>query len=417
MAILALGVNHQSAPVELRERVSIAPDSTVPALQDLHANTGIDEAAILSTCNRTELYLSSDHSALKKVAQWLHSFQDLPQAHLEPYLYLHQDDAAVRHILRVAAGLDSMVLGEPEILGQMKQAYKFAQAASTLSRPMARLFEHSFTTAKRVRTQTEIGAHPVSVAYTAITLAKRVFGDLEEQSVMMVGAGETIELTARHLREQHVRQMIVANRTLSNAQALANRMRASAISLHELPEHLHKADILITSTGSQQPIISQSMLESASKSRKHKPMLAIDLAVPRDIEAGAAELPDVYLYTIDNLKDVAEQNMNSRRAAAADAEAIIETQVDNYMLWLREQNAAFAIRSIRAEADAEKERHIEKAKRALARGANPEEVVDALAHQLTQKLLHNQTSGLRKLAAKERPELLNQIVETLQKKS
>ena len=319
MALIALGLNHLTAPLDLREKVAFAPDATSGALSDLASQPGVKEAMILSTCNRTELYVEVDAGAETAAQRWLLDHHGLTERRLDEFLYRHEDNAAVRHLFRVATGLDSMVLGEPQILGQVKDAYQTARSAGTLRTSMERLLQQTFAVAKRVRTDTRIGANPVSVAYTAVRMAERLFTNLADACVMLIGAGETIELAARHLSESKVRRLIVANRTLENAQALAGRFGAYAISLGDLPQHLAEADIVISSTASTLPIIRRDLIERAIRARKHRPMFLVDIAVPRDIEPAVAEVDDVFLYTVDDLKQVIDDNLRSRQAAANEA--------------------------------------------------------------------------------------------------
>jgi glutamyl-tRNA reductase len=406
MSILAIGINHISAPVQLRERVAIAPDSTVDALRELNASPGIVESAILSTCNRTEIYCSSELPRSDQPIRWLHRFHEFGDGELDPFVYRHHDRHAVRHMLRVATGLDSMVLGEPEILGQMKNAYQMARSASTLGAPLERLFQHTFAVAKRVRTHTAIGRNPVSVAFTAVTLAKRLFGDLSKQTVLAIGAGETIELVARHLVEHDVEHLMVANRSLARARELADRFCGSAISLSDLGEHLAKADIIISSTGAMTPVLHLAPIQEALKTRKRRPIFIVDLAVPRDVEPAVAELNDIYLYTIDDLKEVAEQGRQSRNEAATEAEAMIDLQTNDYMGWLKSLDAAQTISEYRHRADDWRKLMLDRAHRQLAAGKPPEQVIEKLAHALTQRLLHDPTDRVRDAATRGRHDLL-----------
>ncbi len=406
MSILAVGINHATAPLEIRERIAIAPEATVDALQNLSATAGVDEAAILSTCNRTELYCSLVSGDPAGPGRWLHRYHRLDDRHLDPFLYRHQDAAAVRHMLRVAAGLDSMVVGEPEILGQMKSAYRLAQDAATLSKPLDRLFQHTFAVAKQIRSRTDIGRNPVSVAYTEVILARRVFADLSDLTVLLVGAGDTMELTARHLSDQRIRQLLVANRTLSRATELAARFRGSAIGLDELDQHLAKADLVISSTGAGEPVIRLAAVVAAIRERKRRPIFMIDLAVPRDIEPGVAELEDVYLYTIDDLRAVAEAGHDQRRLEAEKAAGLIELEVEEFMNWLRSLDAVASIRGYREQALAHSHDLVAAAQRQIQAGTPAAEVVERLAHALTRRLLHQPTTRIRAAAASGRRDLL-----------
>jgi glutamyl-tRNA reductase len=406
MSIFAVGINHESAPVKIRERIAIAPEATVDALHNLTQLPGVSEAAILSTCNRTELYCCTEPMAENAPAAWLHHYHELDTGKLNQFLYSHRDDQAVRHMLRVATGLDSMVLGEPEILGQMKSAYRLARSAETLGAPLERLFQHTFSVAKRVRTDTAIGENPVSVAFTAVTLAKRVFGDLSRQNVLFVGAGETIELAARHLVSNKVAHVMVANRTLSKAQDLANRIGGSAIPLHAIDDHLAKADLLLCSTGAREPIIHLDAVKAAIVKRKRRPMFMVDLAVPRDVAEEVGELSDVYLYTIDDLKEAAEAGKAGRKQAALEAESMVDLQVEDFMRWLRSLSAVASIREYRDRAMTARDELVEQAVRQLAAGKSVEDTLNALANRLTQRFLHTPSLRMRQAAAHGRDDLL-----------
>jgi len=412
MALIALGLNHLTAPLDLREKVAFAPEATAGALSDLAHQPGVNEAMILSTCNRTELYVDVEPGAEGIAQRWLLDHHGLTERRLDEFLYRHEDNAAVRHLFRVATGLDSMVLGEPQILGQVKDAYQTARSAGTLRTSMERLLQQTFAVAKRVRTDTRIGANPVSVAYTAVRMAERLFADLSDACVMLIGAGETIELAARHLSESKVRRLIVANRTLENAQALAGRFGAYAISLTDLAQHLAEADIVISSTASREPIIQSELIENAIRARKHRPMFLVDIAVPRDIDPSVAELDDVFLYTVDDLKQVIDDNLRSRQAAAGEAEAIIDLQVEHYLAWRRALDVRNPLAAVRADAEAQRDAALEKARALLAGGRTPEQALEFLAHTLTNKLLHAPSANLRAAALRGDVELLR-AAETL----
>ena len=398
MALIALGLNHLTAPLDLREKVAFTPDTTAGALSDLARQPGVNEALILSTCNRTELYVDVDPGAETTPQRWLSTQHGLTERRIDEFLYRHEDDRAVRHLFRVATGLDSMVIGEPQILGQVKDAYQAARSAGCLRAPMERLLQQTFAVAKRVRTDTRIGANPVSVAYTAVRLAENVFADLADACVLLIGAGETIELAARHLAESKVRRLIVANRTLENAQALASRFGAYAIGLNDLPQHLAEADIVIASTASREPVISRAMVEDALRTRRRRPMFLVDIAVPRDIDAGVATLDDAFLYTIDDLKQVIDDNLRSRQAAAREAEAMIDLQVEHYSAWRRALDLRNPLPALRHEAETQRDAVLAKARQLLAAGRTPDQALDFLAHTLTNKLLHAPSANLRAAA-------------------
>ncbi|HZX90358.1 MAG TPA: glutamyl-tRNA reductase [Rudaea sp.] len=406
MALIAVGLNHLTAPLDLREKVAFAPEVTPRALSDLARQPGVNEALILSTCNRTELYVDVTPGAESVPRRWLSEQHRLTEGRIDEFLYHHADDAAVRHLFRVATGLDSMVLGEPQILGQVKDAYQTARSAGSLRAPMERLMQQTFAVAKRVRSDTRIGASPVSVAFTAVRLAERLFADISQACVLLIGAGETIELAARHLAESRARRLIVANRTLENAQALATRFGAYAIGLHDLPQHLAEADIVISSTASREPVISRAMVEDALRVRRRRPMFLVDIAVPRDIAADVAELDDAYLYTIDDLKQVIDENLRSRQAAAVEAEAIIDLQVGHYQAWRRALELRNPLAGLRREAEAQRDQTLAKARALLASGRTPEQALEFLAHTLTNKLLHTPSANLREAAQRGDVELL-----------
>ncbi len=406
MSLLALGLNHRTAPVTIRERVAFAPERLPAALADLQRLEGVEEAAILSTCNRTELYLSGDIADGEPLIRWLGTYHRLEGNALEPYLYRYPDRNAVRHLFRVACGLDSMVLGEPQILGQLKSAYQDASRAGTLGVLLERLFQHTFAVAKQIRSDTEIGAHPVSVAFAAVGLAHQIFGELSRHTVLLIGAGETMELAARHLHEHGARRMIVANRNVDRARQLAARFGGYAIGLPDLPNHLEEADVVISSTGSQLPILGKGSVERAVKARKHRPVFMVDLAVPRDVEPEVDDLDDVYLYTVDDLREVVRDNMESRREAATQAEEIVDLQVARYMAWLRSLDAVDTIRACRARSEALRQEVLARARRRLAQGKPPEEVLEYLAYTLTNKFLHEPCVSLRRAGAEGHRELI-----------
>jgi glutamyl-tRNA reductase len=398
MPLIALGLNHLTAPVSLREQVAFDADAAGEALLELSREPGVEEAMILSTCNRTELYVGVAAGAEDTPRAWLNRHHRLTPGKLDEFLYRHDEGDAVRHMFRVATGLDSMVLGEPQILGQVKDAYQQARVAQSLKAPLDRLMQHTFAVAKRVRTDTRIGAHTVSVAFTAVRLAEQVFADIEQACVLLIGAGDTIELAARHLAEKKARRLIVANRTLESAQELAGRYGGYAISLADLPQHLAEADIVISSTAARQPIVTRGMVEQAMAARKRKPMFMVDIAVPRDIDEAVRELPDVYLYGIDDLQQVIDDNRRSRAAAAHDAEAIIDLQVDRYMAWRQALTVKNPALDMRQHAEGYRDEVLGKARAMLANGKSPEEALAFLANTLTNKLLHHPSARLREAA-------------------
>ncbi len=414
MTLLALGINYNTAPVSIRERLAFSADILHNALQDLLCVNEINEAAILSTCNRTEFYCSTQSDNQNILIDWIVQNKQLTPNDLTPYLYSYHDNETIRHMFRVACGLDSMILGEPQILGQMKTAYQTACDAGTIGKLLGKLFQHTFTAAKKVRTDTAIGSSPVSVAFAAVQLAQQIFDKLSEQTALLIGAGETIELTARHLTQQGIGRIIIANRTFEKAHLLAQQFNGYAISLAEIPNHLAEADIVIASTGSTLPILGKGSVESALKKRKRKPMFMVDLAVPRDIEAEVEQLTDVYLYTVDDLQHTIEQNMNSRRQAAQQAEEIIDTQVDHFLAWLRAQNAQTLIKDYRSQAEMFRDEALQKALLSLNNGVSAEMALQRLAHTLTNKLIHTPSTQIRVAAENERHDLLTAALEIFQ---
>lgn len=407
MTLFAFGINHKTAPVEIREKVAFAPEKLPQALQDLLSQAAVSEVAIVSTCNRTELYCGLENADPETVIDWFRQYHHLLPEEVAPYLYTHADNQVVQHLLRVASGLDSLVLGEPQILGQIKEAYTTASNAGTIGRQLNRLFQHTFAVAKQVRTDTAIGASPVSVAFAAVGLAKQIFSDLSELKVLLIGAGDTIELVARHLHEQKVKGIIVANRTVERAQTLAQQFDGEAIALADMPARLADIDILISSTASQLPILGKGAVERALKIRKHRPIFMVDIAVPRDIEPEVGDLNDVYLYTVDDLQTVIKKGHQSRSEAATQAEEIIESQVEHFMSWLQSLEAVDTIRSYREEAEKLRDEALQQAQRQLAAGKDPDQVVQELARTLTNKLTHEPSVQLNRAAYDGRNDLLN----------
>jgi len=401
--LLAIGINHDSASVEIRERVSFAPEKITSALESLLSGPALEEAVILSTCNRTELYLltsaGADFGATgDAVVGWLEQTHQLASGALDNVIYRHHGSKAFTHLVRVASGLNSMVLGEPQIFGQLKSAYAVAEEAGAVSGGLGRLFPEGFRIAKKVRTDTAIGENPVSVAFSAVDLAGHIFSDLSRCTAMLIGAGETIELVARHLREANLGRLLIANRTLARAELLAEQFGAEAILLADAPDHLGEADIVISSTASQLPILGKGAVERAVKQRRHRSILMVDLAVPRDIEPEVADLSDIYLYTVDDLRDVIEENLKLRASEASKADQIISAGIDTLEEELRTRQSADVVRSYRESALSIQETELAKALKSLERGDTAESVVARLARDLTNKLIHAPTMGLRRLA-------------------
>jgi glutamyl-tRNA reductase len=397
MVIFALGINHKTAPVALREQVAFAPEQLPEALRELTTLTSISDAVILSTCNRTELYFNGTATQAEQVIVWLAQFHAIECAELQPHLYLHQDNAAAEHLMQVASGLDSLVLGEPQILGQVKQAYNQARNAGTVNPQFERLFQKTFAVAKQVRTETDIGANAVSVAFAAVSLARQIFGNLAKVRVLLIGAGETIELVAKHLQEQGAGALVVANRTYDRAVQLAQQFSATAITLAQVPAKLADADIVISSTASTLPIVGKGMVEQALKQRKHKPMFLVDLAVPRDIEQQVADLEDAYLYTVDDLQSIVSQNMNNRQQAAEQARQMISIGVAEFQQWLMLQGSVDWVRDYRQRCDQVRTELLAKAVNQLSAGQDAEKVLAELATKLSNRLMHSPTKAIRHL--------------------
>lgn len=414
MPLLALGINHKTASVAVRERVAFSPDQLADALRQAHGFAQLKEIAILSTCNRTELYCSTELEGTRGVLEWLGQYHGLPLGDLEACTYAHWDESAARHMMRVASGLDSLVLGEPQILGQLKSAYAAAQDQGLVGAELGRLFQQTFSIAKKVRTDTAIGENPVSVAYAAVSLAQHIFSDLKDSRALLIGAGETIELVARHLMQAGVKQITVANRTLPRAVQVAEQFNGRAVMLGDIPEVLPEADIVIASTASQLPILGKGAVEVALKKRKHRPIFMVDIAVPRDIEPQVAELDDVYLYTVDDLREVIEENQRSRETAAKEAESIVEQGALDFMRQLRSLAVVDTVTQLRSRYEQLRDEEVQAALRQLQSGKNPEEVVARMAHRLTNKMLHHPTIQLRKASAEERVELIEAAQELFQ---
>jgi glutamyl-tRNA reductase len=432
MQLLAIGINHHTAPLALRERVAFPLDRIKPALQMLRtawypgtADAGqgaprietlaglpaLDgqsaEAAILSTCNRTELYCATDdHAAREHAITWLSQYHNVPVDELAPHVYALPQSEAVRHAFRVASGLDSMVLGETQILGQLKDAVRTASEAGALGTYLNQLFQRTFAVAKEVRGQTEIGAHSVSMAAAAVRLAHRIFDNISKQKVLFIGAGEMIELCATHFAAQNPRELVVANRTAERGSKLADRFNGRAMPLADLPSRLHEFDIVVSCTASTLPIIGLGAVESAIKARRHRPIFMVDLAVPRDIEPEVGQLEDVFLYTVDDLGSIVREGNAMRQAAVAQAEAIIETRVANFMQWLDARSVVPVIRQLHGHADAMRVAELDRAQKMLARGEDPSAVLEALSVALTNKFMHGPTNALNRAAGDKREQLV-----------
>ena len=404
MSLYALGLNHATAPLAVREQIAFSPDALAHALRDLLTRPSVKEAAILSTCNRTELYVRSPEP--RPVVAWLEEFHRVPKDSLAPYLYTLPREQAVTHAFRVASGLDSMVLGEPQILGQMKQAVRHAESAGTLGLVLNRLFQRTFAVAKDVRTQTDIGSASISMAAASVKLAERLFPSIGEQRLLLIGAGEMIDLTATHFAARHPKSITIANRTLERGKELAARFNAEAITLNEMPDRLQEFDIIVTCTASTLPILGKGLLERVIKARRHAPVFIVDLAVPRDVEPEAAELDDVFLYSVDDLTNIVKDNLQIRKEAVVQAEEMIAAQAGSFLRWLEGRTVVPTITALHGHHDQLRATELERARKLLAGGAAPDQVLEALARGLTNKFLHAPTQALNKAGDAERAELV-----------
>jgi glutamyl-tRNA reductase len=395
MAVWALGINHTTAPLDMRGRFAFGMDQIGPHLSGLRQSLGrSSEAAIVSTCNRTEVYCAGDEAELERTLAWLAQSGGIHTDELRSHAYVLQDAHAARHAFRVASGLDSMVLGEPQILGQMKDAMRAADAAGALGSTLSQLFQRSFAVAKEVRTSTEIGAHSISMAAAAVRLAGNLFEDLGEVQVLFVGAGDMIELCATHFATKTPRKMAIANRTLERGERLASRFGAEVMHLADLPDRLHEFDVVISCTASTLPIVGLGAVERALKKRKHRPMFMLDLAVPRDIEPEVRALEDIYLYTVDDLSSVVQTAQASRKAAVAQAEAIVDAGVQSFLHWIEQRSAVPLIQQLQAQTDEWRALELARARKAIARGVDVDVVLEALSKGLTQKMLHGPMAEL-----------------------
>jgi glutamyl-tRNA reductase len=396
MAVWALGINYHTAPVDIRGRFAFAMDQIEPHLQGLRQSLSrMPEAAIVSTCNRTEIYCAGEHPELEPTLGWLAQSAGITSNDLRHHTYSLENERAARHAFRVASGLESMVLGEPQILGQMKDAVRAADAAGSLGTTLSQMFQRSFAVAKEVRTSTEIGAHSISMAAAAVRLAGQLFEDLGEVRVLFVGAGEMIELCVTHFAAKNPKSIAIANRTLERGEKLASHFGGEVMRLGDLPERLHEFDAVISCTASALPIIGLGAVERALKRRKHRPMFMVDLAVPRDIETEVKELEDIYLYTVDDLASVVQTAQANRQAAVAQAEAIVDAGVQNFMHWIDQRHSVPLIQQLNAQADEWRATEMARARKMLAKGESVETVLEALSRGLTQKMLHGAMAELR----------------------
>ncbi len=414
MYLFAFGMNHHQTPVSIRERVAFPADVMMTALQDLRHQPHVEEAAILSTCNRMEIYCHT--SEPNQVIAWLCQYHQLSPDQVQQYLYTLPNDEAVKHAFRVASGLDSMVLGEAQILGQMKQAVRCAEEAGTLGTILYKLFQNTFAVAKKVRTQTAIGTQSVSMAAAAVRIGEQIFGKIQDQKILFIGAGEMIELCVTHFHAQQPQKIMIANRTLSHAQELASRfIGATSCNLQDLNLHLSEFDVVITSTGSALPILGKGLVQRALKQRKYRPMLLIDLAVPRDIEPEVSELSDAFLYTVDDLAQIVQNGVETRQAAVLDAEVIIDHNVTEFMHWVQRRETVPVIRMIHDYAERQRRHELERAQKRLTKGEDPEKIIEELSRALMNKLVHPQVNSLNQMVGQEQRyaiRVLNDIYHT-----
>ena len=414
MELIIVGVNHHTAPIALREKVAFTPDKIATALKHLVNDQDLSELAILSTCNRTELYAVKPQLDPNGIVDWLAEYHQLPKDELADSIYVHQGKAAISHVMRVAIGLDSMVLGEPQILGQLKDSFRLAQASGVMGSDLNRLSQQTYRVAKHVRSTTSIGENPVSVASTAVVLASQLFADISTCNALLIGAGETSELVGKHLRGAGISNITIANRSLANAESLAEVLDGQAVSLNDLAAHLDTTDILISSTASDIPILGKGTVERAIKARRHKPIFMVDLAVPRDIEPEVNELADVYLYSMDDLQAIIADNLNSRADAAKDAELQIELAVDQFLKDAKSLDATDTLVKFRKSNETIKTKELEKALKSLKKGDDPESVLKVFASQLTNKLIHIPSVQIKQATIDERHDVLDAVEQLCQ---
>ena len=406
MPLLTTGISHHTATLEIREKIAITRTDYIKRINELNALEGVEEVVVVSTCNRTEIYSIGPKQSREQIRQWLQSKGNLTDAEMEEHCYVRERDQAVQHLFRVSGGLESLVLGESQIVGQLKESWQMAHQAGAVGKVLDRLFQHAFATGKKIRSKTRIGEHPVSVAYTTVMLAKQIFGDLTSKTVILVGAGEMVELCGRHLHDRGVSSLIIANRSLDRATALAEQFDAHAVSLVNLPDVLYKADILISSTASQEPVLHAKAIKAALKQRRNQPMFLVDIAVPRDIHPDVGKLGNVYLYTIDDLQKVVDTNMSKRSEAAKSASGDVSEAVDEFMRWLNSARAAVYLKNLHKHARMNSEELVKKALRKIKAGKDPEKVITQLANTLANRILHIPSTRLRQAAEEQDDELL-----------
>jgi len=406
MPLLTTGISHHTAPLETREKIAIARADYANQVKELHQLDGVEEVVVVSTCNRTEIYSVGPKQSCEQVRRWLQTKGDLSVIEMDKHCFVREREHAVHHLFRVAGGLESLVLGESQIVGQLKESWQMAHEAGGVGKVLDRLFQHAFATGKLIRSKTGIGEHPVSVAYTTVMLAKQIFGDLASKTVILVGAGEMINLCGRHLHDKGVSNLIIANRNYDRATELAEQFGAHAVSLTDLPGVLHKADILITSTASQQPVLHAEPVKDALRQRRNQPMFLVDIAVPRDIHPDVGKLGNVFLYTIDDLQRVVDENLSRRSEAAEAASGDVNESVEEFMRWLNSARASVYLQKLHKHARLNSEELAARALRKIEAGQDPEQVITQLANTLAKRILHLPSTRLRQAAEERDDELL-----------
>ena len=407
MAFHVLGISHHSAPLDVREKLAFAPERQPEALAELAGQPGVSEAVLVSTCNRTEVYCQAEDPAAARA--WLCAAAERVGLDVDRYVYVHSGESAVRHAFRVASGLDSMVLGEPQILGQVKQSVRVAEGAGTVGGQLGKLFQQTFAVAKQVRTETALGQHSISMSSAALKLAQNVYGDLSRTRLLLIGVGEMVELAATYFVAQRPMAVVVANRTLARGEAFAEKFEGTAIALADLPNRIHEFDIILTATASTLPILGKGLIESALKARKRKPMFIVDFAVPRDVEAEVAILEDVFLYTVDDLGRLVQQGAEARRGAMDEAETLVARQVAEFRAWQESRAGVPAIVELRKRVDRYREMELARARGRLAKGDDPAEVLEGLARGLTNKFLHSPSASMTRAGGAERERLMRAL--------
>ena len=410
MSLVAIGMNHKTASLDIREKFSLDKDESHKILKKLHSMPIIEEVFLLSTCNRTEIYCEiGDLRYVKNISRWLLKQKGLSIREFEGYIYSYSDSSVVKHALSVASGLDSMVIGESQILSQLKNAFNEANHAETIGKNLDRLFQYAFSTAKEVRTDTKIGASSLSIANVAVSLTDQFYDDLSDKNALLIGAGETIYIAAKNLRKKNIKNIFIANRTLEKAEMIAKEVSGTAISLKDIPKHLKDSDIIISAVSGNVPLVGKGAVETALKYRKHKPIYMVDLGVPRNIEAEVKDLPDIFLYTIDNIQELVRKNYNTRKEAAFDAQSIIETRVQEYMNWRNSQSAFSVIKLYRDDCESIRKQCLEKSLAHLKSGKDPESIMEQLSLNITSKLSHKPTLALNKAGQTDNRKLINLI--------